>query len=114
MGSLVAVASTRPRDPATGRFISAEAAARLSVPAASPVVTEPAPDPTKDKKKQGKQQQDKKKSKNKKSSKKKSDKKEEEEENEEGLSRPLTPKTACAPEAAPMNYGRVEGHLVRR
>ena len=75
MGSLVAVASTRPRDPATGRFISAEAAARVSAPAAPPVVTEPAPVTTKDKKKQEKQQQDKKKSKNKKSSKKKSDKK---------------------------------------
>ena len=52
--------TTRFRDPATGRFINAEAAARLSVPSASPVVTEPAPAPKKDKKKQGRKQTDKK------------------------------------------------------
>ncbi len=66
------MASTRLRDPATGRFISAEAAVRVSVPDASPVVTEPAPATKKNKKKQ---ELDKKKSKKKKSSKKKSDKK---------------------------------------
>ena len=69
------MASTRLRDPATGRFISAGAAARLSVPDAPAVVTEPAPATKKDKKKQEKQQLDKKKSKDKKSSKKKSKKK---------------------------------------
>jgi hypothetical protein len=69
----VAVASTRPRDPATGRFISAEAAARVSVPAALPDVTEPTPVTKKDKKPE--KQQDKKKPKNKKSNKKKSNKK---------------------------------------
>jgi hypothetical protein len=69
----VAVASTRPRDPATGRFISAEAAARVSVPAAPPVVTEPAPVTKRDKKHE--KRRVKKKPKNKKSSKKKSDKK---------------------------------------
>lgn len=68
------VASTRPRDPSTGRFISAEAAARVSFPAALPVVTEPAPVTKKDKK-QKKRELGKEKAKNKKSSKKKSDRK---------------------------------------
>ena len=70
----MAVASTRLRDPATGRFISAEAATRVSAPDAPSVVTEPAP-VTKMDKKQKKRELGKKKMKNKKSSKKKSDKK---------------------------------------
>jgi hypothetical protein len=70
-----AVASTRLRDPATGRFISAKAASGVSVPAASPLVTKPGPTTKKDQKKKDKKKQDKKKSKHKKSSKKKSDKK---------------------------------------
>jgi hypothetical protein len=70
----VAVASTRLRDPVTGRFISAEATARSSVPAAKPGVTEPAPVTKKDKKKH-QRQLDEMKAKNKKSSKKKSEKK---------------------------------------
>jgi hypothetical protein len=62
--------TTRLRDPATGRFISTAAAARVSVPTASPVVTEPAPTPKKDKKKQGKKQTDKQLAKKKKGTKK--------------------------------------------
>lgn len=50
------MATTRFRDPATGRFIRAEAAARLSVPTASAAVTEPSPAPKKDKKKLEKKQ----------------------------------------------------------
>jgi hypothetical protein len=52
--------TTRFRDPATGRFLSAEAAARLSVPTASPDVTRPDPATKKDKKGNGKKQADKK------------------------------------------------------
>ena len=69
----MAVASTRLRDPATGRFINAEAAARVSVPDAPSVLTEPAPVTKKDKK-QKKRELGKKKAKNK-TSRKKSDKK---------------------------------------
>ena len=69
------MASERLRDPATGRFISAAAAAGLSVLAASPVVTEPAPASKKDKKKREKTQEKKQSPKNKKKDKKKSKKK---------------------------------------
>jgi hypothetical protein len=62
------MATTRFRDPATGRFISAEAAARLSVPTAS--VTKPGPATKKDKKRHGKKQADKKQLPNKKTGKK--------------------------------------------
>jgi hypothetical protein len=52
--------TTRFRDPATGRFLSAEAAARLSIPTASPDVTKPDPATKKEKKGNGKKQADKK------------------------------------------------------
>jgi hypothetical protein len=60
------MATTRFRDPATGRFISIEAEARLSVPTASPDVTEPDPGTKKDKKKQDKKLSAKKRTKDKK------------------------------------------------
>jgi hypothetical protein len=69
------VASTRLRDPGTGRFISAEPAPQMSVPTASTVVTEPAPAPKKGKKKQDKGPEKKRSPKNKNKNKKKNKKK---------------------------------------
>ena len=69
------MASTRLRDPATGRFISAESPTGVRAAAGSLVVTEPAPATKKHTKKQDKRQGKKQSAKNKKKDKKKKKKK---------------------------------------